>query len=105
MMTSAIFGVIFAMNSCSRAAEQAEVKEEAQQIEEAHLSGREAARSFVSRKWKDSIQLQEQMLEVGVQRSRYVSLPKSRAAFDSAFISTVRTVRPEIAAKLQRYAH
>ncbi len=87
---------------CSTRGEQAEVKEEAAQIEEAHIGGREAARAFVSKHFKDSLELQQALVEAGAQRAKYDSLPRSRAAYDSAFISTVRTVRPEIADQLQR---
>lgn len=94
--------LIMPMISCSSKGVQAEVREEAAQIEAAHIDGRETARAFVSRHYKDSLELQHQLVEAGARRSKYDSLPQSLAAFDSAFISTVRTVRPEIAAELQR---
>lgn len=87
---------------CSTRGEQAEVKEEATQIEAAHLDGREAARAFVNRHFKDSLELQQALVEAGARRAHYDSLPRSLAAYDSAFISTIRTVRPEIADQLQR---
>lgn len=74
-----------------------------EQIEQAHIAGREAARVFVSREWKDSMQLQEQLIEANRQGAPFDSITRLRAAYDSAFISTVRTVRPEIAAELERY--
>lgn len=83
--------------SCSSKGEQAEVKEEA-----AHIDGRETARVFISRQYKDSLELQHQLVESGSRRSKYDSLPRCLAAFDSAFISTVRTVRPEVAEELQK---
>lgn len=85
--------------SCSQSGNEAS----ADQIEQAHIAGREAARHFVSKKWKDSLQLQEQLVEAGVKRAVYDSLPECRAAYDSAFISTIRTVRPEIATELEHY--
>lgn len=100
--TLSAFVALSWLSACSTKGEEAEVKEEAAQIEEARIAGREAARPFVSRRWTDSIQLQEQMVEAGSKRALYDSLPRSRAAFDSAFISTVRTVQPEVAARLQR---
>ena len=87
---------------CSSKGEQAAVKEEADQIEEAHLDGREAARAFINREFKDSMELQLEMVNAGASRAKYDSLPKCRAAYDSAFISTVRTVRPEVAKELSR---
>ena len=88
--------------SCSSKGEQAEVKEEAAQIEAAHIDGRETARVFISRQYKDSLELQHQLVESDSRRSKYDSLPRCLAAFDSAFISTVRTVRPEVAEELQK---
>lgn len=73
------------------------------QLEEAHIAGREAAREFVNKKWTDTLKLQEHLVEAGAKASAYDSLPQMRAAFDSAFISTVRTVRPEIADQLESY--
>jgi|GEM_PF-1687945 hypothetical protein len=87
---------------CSSKGEQAAVKEEADQIEEAHLDGREAARAFINREFKDSMELQLEMVKAGASRAKYDSLPKCRAAYDSAFISTVRTVKPEVARELSR---
>lgn len=91
------------LSSCGTAGERAEVTETADQIEEAHIAGREAARTFVNKNWSDSLQLQEQLVEAGARRAVYDSLPKCRAAYDSAFISTVRTVRPEVARQLENY--
>lgn len=93
------------ISSCGTRGEQVEVKEEAAQIEDARICGREAARTFVGRNWRDSIELQEHMVEAGSKRAVYDSLPRCRAAFDSAFISTVRTVRPEVARQLERMPH
>lgn len=92
------------MVSCSMGerGEQAAVKEEAAQIEAASLDGREAAREFVSREWKDTFELQQRLAEASSRRGAYDSLPQSRAAFDSTFISTIRTVRPDVARELEK---
>lgn len=89
---------------CSSRGEQAAVKEEAEQIENAHLDGREAARAFINREFRDSMELQLEMVNAGATRAKYDSLPKCRAAYDSAFISTIRTVRPEVARELSRHS-
>lgn len=78
-------------------------KVSASQIEEAHLAGREAAREFVRREWKDTMQLQELLIDAAAKAAKYDSITRLRAAYDSAFISTVRTVNPGIAAELERY--
>lgn len=96
-------GMLLLAASCSSRGEQAAAVETADQIEEAHLAGREAARTFISRQWHDSLELQEQLVDAGARRAVYDSLPKCRAAYDSAFISTIRTVRPEIAHELQNH--
>ena len=74
-----------------------------EQIEQAHLAGREAARVFVNRTFRDTLEMQEQLIEASAQAARFDSIAGLRAAYDSAFISTVRTVRPEVAAELERY--
>lgn len=91
------------MAGCSTKGEQAAVKEEAAQIEAAHLEGREAARPFINRHFKDSMELQLELVKAGATRAKYDSMPRCRAAYDSAFISTVRTVNPGVAKELSRY--
>ena len=71
-------------------------------IEDAHLKGREAARVFVNTAWKDTMELQGKLLEASAKKSEFAGKKQCEAAFDSAFISTVRTVRPEIARELER---
>lgn len=73
------------------------------ELEEAHNAGREAAKIFVSRQYTDTFQLQELLLEANSQGARFDSITRLRAAYDSAFISTIRTVRPQVAAELERY--
>lgn len=97
------FGLFLSLAACSPAGNQAAVEETAEQIEDARIAGREAARTFISKDWRDSLELQGHMIEAGMQRTKYDSLPQQQAAYDSAFISTVRTVRPEVAAELERY--
>ncbi len=75
----------------------------AEQIEQARESARNAARRFVNREIKDTFELQALLVEAAGERSTYDSLPQCRAAFDSTFISTVRTVRPDVADELQRH--
>lgn len=74
------------------------------EIEAAQMQGREAARRFVNREWKDSLELSKHLLEVAAQRSHYTMQKryKERDAFDSTFISTVRTVRPGLAIEIER---
>ncbi len=78
--------------------------ETATALEEARIDGREAARIFVNRPWKDTIELQRQLLEARARQSRYVTAGRkqSAAVFDSAFVSTLKTVRPEMARELEK---
>lgn len=73
-------------------------------LEAARMAGRNAAKIFVSREWKDSLELHSQLLEVAAERSKYTMENRSveRAAFDSAFISTVRATRPGLAERIER---
>lgn len=75
-----------------------------EQIDSARIEGREAARVFVNSVWEDTLDLQRQLLEARVRGSRYdrKTHPQAAAAFDSAFISTVKTVRPEVARELMK---
>lgn len=88
---------------CSSKTDTGGVTESADQIEQAHNAGREAARKFVSQQWKDTLELQQQLVEAAAARARYDSLPRCRETYDSAFISTIRTVSPDVARELERY--
>lgn len=69
------------------------------EIEAAMMQGRNAARDFVNREWKDTIELMRNLLEVRATHSQYSSgrNPRQAEAFDSGFISTVRAVDPRMA--------
>ncbi len=74
------------------------------QIEAAQMEGREAAREFVNAEWPDTMALQKKLLEVRSRQSKYVEKkqPEAAAAFDTAFVHTLRTVRPDIARELDK---
>lgn len=84
--------------------ETEEIEATTAEIEAAQMQGREEARKFVSRKWSDSLELNSQLLDVAVVRGRYTEEKRyeERDAFDSAFISTVRAVRPGLADRIER---
>lgn len=81
-----------------------ESEETAAEIEAAQLEGREAARVFVNRPWRDTIELQGRLLEARAGQSKYVTAKKPRcaAAYDSAFVSTLRTVNISVALELEK---
>ena len=89
------------LSSCSKTNKAAE--EEAD-TEAAIIEGREAARIFVQRNWKDTTELQGLLLEARTRQSKYRMAGKERSAqaFDSAFVSTLRTVRPDVARELDK---
>lgn len=91
------------LTSCSNDNSQNGINVTPEQVEEAKIAGREAARIFVNHQWNDTLQLQEQLIEASAKGARYDSITRLRATYDSAFISTVRTVRPEVAAELEKY--
>lgn len=74
------------------------------EIEAAQMEGRSAARIFVSREWKDTMQLQRNLLEARTIHGKYITAgkPHCAEAYDSAFISTVRTVNPDLARQLEK---
>lgn len=82
---------------------ESEGEEKAADIEAAQIEGRETARVFVNTVWKDTMELQQRLLSARAKSSKYemAGQPKAKAAFDSAFVSTIRTIRPEIARQLK----
>lgn len=93
------------LSSCKGGMKGVEEGEETQaEIEAAMMEGRAAARAFINKSWTDTLQLQNNLLEARSKRIPYdtVDKPHCRAAFDSAFVSTIRTVRPDVAKALKR---
>lgn len=104
--TAYISGIILAfcaagLSSCS--SDEGQEAASAEQIEEAHVAGREAARVFVNKTWRDTLEMQNELVAAGAKGAAFDSIPRCREVYDSAFIATVRTVRPDVAAELERY--
>lgn len=94
---------MLALASCNHSDGDGGKQESAEQIEAAATAGREAARKFINTLWEDTLALQGQLLEARAAGSKYdVAGPKQKAAYDSAFVSTIRTVRPAVAEHLIR---
>ncbi len=70
----------------------------------AQMEGREEARRFLNRPWSDTLELQSQLMASRAKKSKYEmrNQPEMAQAYDSAFISTLRTVRPELAKELEK---
>lgn len=71
-------------------------------IEEAIMQGRSDARRIVNRTFNDSMAFHAAILEANARKSAYQleKHPRCEAAYDSAFISTIRTTRPDLARQL-----
>lgn len=97
-------GIALMLSACSskevRNTENTE--ETVAEIEAAQMEGRNAAKGFATKVWSDTLQLQRQLMEVRAEQSKYVlsHKPKCAAAYDSTFVSTIRTVRPDLAPHL-----
>lgn len=72
------------------------------EIEAAQMEGREAAKLFLARDITDTMTMQHSILEARAKQSKYVmdKKPECVAAFDTAFISTLRSVRPDLAKEI-----
>lgn len=78
-------------------------EETAAEIEAAMMEGREAAKIFVNRPWRDTTELQSRLLEARSRRAKYdtIGLKKCAEAYDSGFVSTIRTVNPDVANQIK----
>lgn len=99
-----LLSAAIALSACSNSgsgSDSASVTPESQaDIEAATIQGRNVAREFINRDWKDTLELQTLLLEIQVKhRDKYIldKHPAQAEAFDSAFIQTIRTVRPSLA--------
>ncbi len=69
----------------------------------AQMEGRNAAREFIRRDWHDTTGIHRSLDNVRTQRLKYDTIGRNDCseAFDSAFISTIRTVKPDLANKIR----
>lgn len=74
------------------------------EMEAAQMMGRQAAKSLVTKKWTDTTQLNTYIDTLNSQRARFLygKQPSDYAAYDSAYIRTVRAVDPDMADRIQR---
>ena len=74
------------------------------EITAAQMEGRREAGKILQQEWSDTIQLQKALLEAKVKQSKYIieGNEKCAEAYDSAFLSTIRTVNPSLAGKLKK---
>lgn len=72
-------------------------------ITAAQMEGRRAAGEILGPEWEDTVKLRKALMDAKVKQSKYLisGHPECAEAFDSAFISTIRTVNPSLARKIQ----
>lgn len=87
--------MMLSMAACSR---PNKAEEAVSEIEAAQMQGRNDARYFITNDWPDSVKLMQEVRAARERGSRYDSIGKDvRHVYDSAFVSTIRTVRPDLA--------
>ena len=74
------------------------------EITAAQMEGRRAAGLILGPEWEDTLQLQKALIDAKVKQSKYLiaGKPECAQAFDSTFVSTIRTVNPDLANKITR---
>ncbi len=101
IFTLAAVSLMIPAVACSKqeAARTESAEETEAEIEAAMMQGRSTAREFLNQEWKDTLQLMQHLLKAKSVQSEYVinKRPKAAEAFDSAFISTIRSVDPQLA--------
>lgn len=96
--------LLVSLNSCSGCSQTEYTEGVTAEETAAQMMGRNDARYFVNRHWNDSSELRYRLALI---RHQSDSLKKSRgmdfaAAYDSTFISTIRSVNPDLASVVTR---
>lgn len=86
------------LSACSGCAETEKTEGVTAEITAAQMEGRNAARPFLSREWKDTTGLGAMMHVVNEKKAAYIAdkKPECAAAFDSTFYHTIRSIMPEL---------
>ena len=94
-------GVTISMANCSQTEKTEGITAD---IMAAQMEGRRAAGRILGPEWKDTVELQKALIDAKVQQSEYIIAGKKKCAeaFDSTFISTIRTVNPPLAKKIRK---
>lgn len=73
------------------------------EVTAAQMEGRRSAGMILGPEWKDTAQLQRALIDIKSRQSKYIinEKPACAEAFDSAFISTIRSVNPELSKKIR----
>lgn len=92
--------LVLCLVSCSQTEKTEAITAE---ITAAQMEGRREAGKILGPQWKDTLKLQTALMDAKVKQSKYIidGKPECAEAFDSTFISTIRTVNPSLAKKLK----
>lgn len=95
--------IIFAAIAVAGCARTEHTEAVTAEIEAAQIEGREAARDFLHGSLTDTADMQKRLLKVRARSSKYEieGNKEASAAFDTAFITTVRAIHPSLAKELQ----
>ena len=97
--------LLLILPSCSACSETEHTEAVTASVTAAQMMGRNDARGFINREWTDTASLVAKIRELRKSRRDSLSAvghPDFAAAYDSAFISTVRAVRPPLARAIAR---
>lgn len=97
--------LLLILSSCSSCSETEHTEGVTADITAAQMMGRNDAREFINREWADTATLVGRVNALRKARRDSLSAqghPENAAAYDSAFISTVRAVRPPLARAISR---
>ena len=99
-------GVLLLLSSCGKDGRNytESTEETTAEIEAAMMQGRNTAKEFVNKEWKDTLELMNHLVRAKTVQSKYLidRKPRQAEAFDSGFIKTVRAVDPELAESITR---
>lgn len=92
------------ISGCSGCTETEQTEAITAEITAAQMEGRKSARNFLIREWKDTTGLSKKLHETSSIRDEYIKngKPECAAAYDSAFISTIRSVKPDLSRMIQK---
>lgn len=102
MKGNRIIGIALVLGFLSACSQTEKTEAITAEITAAQMEGRRAAGIILGPEWSDSIQLQKALIDAKAKQSKYLinGKPECAAAFDSTFISTIRTVNPDLAKKM-----
>lgn len=101
LLISASAAIAFLLPGCAQTEHTEAITAE---ITAAQMEGRDAARKLLSNTWNDTTGLHRHLEEARKRRQEFADSGKTKCAeaFDSTFVSTIRTVRPDLDKKIRK---